>query len=256
MTTIRQVITGSLRLINVIQQNEVATADDMDISLRAMEGLIDSWSTEKLNVYLLKQWYFPLVVNKKEYTLGAGGDWNVPRPMNIERGTISYGGALTYDAITGLYNIVNSQNTIDIPMEGLTDSQYAAIPVKDQPSTYPVKYYDNGNYPLRTISVWPVPTTGQPITLWLWQPLTNYDTLDEDLRFPKGYERAIRFNLAVELAAEFGKTVAPDVERIAVESKATMKRLNSRNQIMRNDIAILGSTQSIYNWNLSTTVPN
>lgn len=256
MSTIRELITGSLRLINVIQANEVATADDMDISLAALDAMIDSWSTDKLSIYLLKPWYFPTVANQKNYTLGSGGDWDVPRPMNIERISVSYNGSLTYDAITGLYTLVPSQNTIDIMMESLTDAQYAAIPVKDQPATYAIKYYDNGNYPLRTVALWPVPTTTQPLTIWLWQPLGTYANLDESLNLPRGYERALRFNLAVELSAEFGKVPQDEVLRIASESYAQLKRINSRSVIMRGDLGLAVPGPSIYNYNMATTIPN
>lgn len=256
MSTTRELITGALRLINVIQQNEVATADDMNISLSALDAMIDSWSTDMLSIYVLKPYYFPTVAGQKNYTLGAGGDWNIPRPMAVQRMTVSYNGSLTFNPLTGLYSLAISQTTLDIPLESLTDAQYAAIPVKDQPATYALKYYDNGNYPLRTISLWPVPTTSQPMTVWTWQPLGTYATLDEQLNLPRGYERALRFNLAVELSAEFGKLPAPDVMRIADESYAALKRMNSRNQIMRGDIAISAPGPGVYNYNLATTIPN
>ena len=256
MATIRELITGSLRLINVIQANEVATADDMNISLAALDALVDSWSTDNLAIYLLKAYYFPLVVNQKAYTLGSGGNWNLPRPMNVERIVVSYNGSLTLDPLTGLYSLNQSQNTLDIPMESLTDAQYAAIPVKDQPATYPLKFYDDGNFPLRTISVWPVPTTGQPVTVWTRQPLSTFSSLDDPINFPRGYERALRFNLALELSAEFGKVPQEEVERIARDSYASLKRLNSRPQVMRNDIAIGAPGPTAYNYNLATTTPN
>lgn len=253
MATIRNLITGSLRLLNVVQANETPTADDMDISLKSMQGMLDSWSTEKLTMFLLKQYYFPLVAGQKEYTVGAGGDWDISRPMQIEKITVTLNGSLTLDG--GVYTLIDNPNNYDIPTEGLTDAQYASIPVKNQTAPYPLRWYDNGNYPLRTLSVWPVPSTSVPVTVWAWLPLVDPTTLDEELNFPKGYERAIRFNLAYELSAEFGKTVPDDVIRIAIDSKAMLKRLNSRNQIMRGDIAIAGGP-GIYNYNLSTTIPN
>ena len=256
MTTTRQLITGALRLINVIQQNETATADDMTVSMSALNAMIDSWSTDRLSIFLFKQYYFPLVSGQKNYTFGSGGDWDLERPMDIERITVSYNGSLTYNPLTGLYQLNGGQGVIDIPMEKLTDAQYAAIPVKDQPSTYPLKFYDNGNFPLRTVSMWPVPTTTQPVTVWTWQPLGTYATLDDALDLPRGYERAIRFNLAVELSAEFGKVPQDDVLRVANESYATLKRINSRNQIMIGDIAISATAPGPYNYNLATTIPN
>lgn len=256
MTTIRQLISGSLRLLNVIQQNEVATNDDMTISLKALDQMLDSWSADKLSVYLIKQYYFPLVVNKKEYTLGPGGDWDLTRPMQVEKMTVSYGGSLTFNNVTNLYQLVQQPNILDVPMELLTDGQYSAIPVKNQPATYPVKAYDNGNYPLRTISVWPVPTTVQPVTLWLWQPLTTYDSLDNELSFPRGYARALRFNLAMELSSEFGKTLTPDIVKIANDSYGYIKRLNNRTPVLISDVALTGGRPSVYNYGLGTTVPN
>ena len=256
MATIRQLITGSLRLINVVQANETPTAADIDISLESLRGLLGSWSADKLSIFVLKQYYFPTVAGQKDYTLGTGGDWNIQRPMAIERATLTYNGSITLNPLTGLYELATTNTTLDIPMEGLTDAQYAAIPVKNQQATYPVKYYDNGNYPLRTVSVWPVPTTNQPITLWLVQPLWSPDTLDQELNFPKGYERAIRFNLAIELAPEFGKTPQPEVAEIATASYGSLKRGNSRNQIMLGDNGITAPGPGIYNYNLATTIPN
>lgn len=255
MTTIRKLINGSLRLLNVIQANENATADDMDISLYALQALIDSWSTDKLSIFKIRQYYFPLVANQKEYTIGPGGDFDIPRPMNIEVATVTYGGSVTFNESTGLYELAQTPNIQDIPIEVLTMEQYAAVAVKNQPATYPTKVYDNGNFPLRTLSFWPVPTTAQPITLWVWQPLVDPETLDDEVNFPKGYERALRYNLAVELAAEFGKQVPDQVLEIAATSYGSLKRLNSRNQVMRSDIA-LTKGQTIYNWNLSVSIPN
>ena len=68
MTTVRQLITGSLRLINVVQANENPTAADMDISIEALNGMIDSWSTERLTMFLMRQYYFQLVANQRDYT--------------------------------------------------------------------------------------------------------------------------------------------------------------------------------------------
>lgn len=254
MATTRQLITGALRLINVVQANENPTADDMDISLQALQGLMDSWSTEKLAMFVLKQYYFPLTANQKDYTLGAGGDWDIARPMGIEKMSVSLYATLVWNV--DHWDMTNSPTTFDLPTESLTDAQYAAIPVKNQTAPYPLKFYDNGNYPLRTVSVWPVPSTNPAVTLWLWQPLATLATLDDVVNFPKGYERALRFALAVELAPEFGKEVSQDVVATMVTSKAALKRINSRNQIMRGDIAIGAPGPGVYNYTLNTTIPN
>ena len=231
MSTIRELITGGLRLINVVQANETPTAEDMDVSLKAFNAMLDSWSTERLSIFSMNPYYFAFVPGQKTYTLGPGGDWDITRPMEIISGYVRY----------------NSS-------EDLAPAQNIDIPVKNTASTFPLKFYDNGNYPLRTVTVWPIPLRSNICQLWLWQPLVEADTLDDVLLFPKGYERALRFALAIELSAEFGKEPDDSVRRIARTSKATIKRLNITPQYMRNDIAIASKQPGYFNYVIGDTV--
>lgn len=239
MPTIRELITGSMRLINVVQANEVPTAADIDVGFEALNAMLDSWSTERLSIFSMQPYSFTINPNQSFYTLGPGGDWNITRPMELLMLYVRYtaGGLVT-----------------DIPMEKLTDAQYASIGVKQTVSELPLKYYDNGNYPQRGISLWPVPLRTRAMQAWLWQPLVDPTSLDQQLEFPKGYERALRFALAVELAPEFGKTIPDDVMRIARTSKGIIKRLNSTPQIMRGDMAIASDRTSLFNYILGDTV--
>jgi hypothetical protein len=52
------------------------------------------------------------------------------------------------------------------------------------------------------------------------------------LAFPPGYLRAFTYNLAMELAPEFGVEPTPQVQRIAMASKRDIKRINSPKDIM------------------------
>lgn len=243
MSTIRELITGALRLINVIQANETASADDMDISFAAFNAMLDNWSTERLTIFSINFYDFAYTPGQYQYTLGPGGDWNITRPMELMNMYVTYTSANT------------GMNPVDIPMEKLTWDQYSAITVKQTQSNFPLKFYDDGNNPLRTISVWPVPKTIQATRLWLWQPLVDPTSIDDNFLFPKGYERALRFALAVELAGEFGKVVPDTVKTIATRSKASIKRINSNPQIMRGDIAIASNRPSLFNYVTGDTIP-
>ena len=243
MSTIRELITGSLRLINVVQANEVPTADDMNVSFEAFNSMLDNWSTEKLTIFSFTYYDFVYIPGQYRYTLGPGGDWNVVRPMEVMNMYTRYLAANT------------GNNPIDLPMEQLTWDQYSALAVKTMQARFPIKWYDDGNSPLRTITVWPVPQTAEGVRLWLWQPLVDPTSIDEQFLFPKGYERALRFALAVELAPEFGKAVPDQVKRIASNSKATIRRINSVPQIMRGDIAIASNRPSLFNYVVGDTIP-
>jgi hypothetical protein len=143
---------------------------------------------------------------------------------------------------------------IDLPMEQLTAEQYGQIAVKHTTATFPLKFYDDEGYPSRTLTFWPIPKENYLAMLWLWQPLISVDDLDTDMVFPNGYERALRFALAQELAAEFGKEVPQGVRAIAALSKSNIKRLNSVPQIMRGSLEIASNRQKLFNYIIGDTI--
>jgi hypothetical protein len=156
--TLRDTINGSARDIGINQQNEVLTGENMTITLEALTQFVDYCSNNTLLVYKRTEYVFPLS-GAKSYTLGVGGDWNIPRPMKID----------------ALYTRLNpgSPQQLDIAIQPLTFAQYATISVKNTPSQFPFAYYDDNNYPLRTITMFPIPSGPASVVLWLREPLIN-----------------------------------------------------------------------------------
>lgn len=142
-------------------------------------------------------------------------NWVIPRPMKIEK---AYTIWQTNDLV----------QQVDIPISLLTMEQYASISVKQTTSTFAFSLYDDNAYPVRNLTLFPIPQQQVGIRFWLRQPLivAEYNQLDVPIDYPPGYERAYRFNLAVELAAEYGKPLTEEVKAIAVESKQALARLN------------------------------
>ena len=234
MTTVRDMINGAGRLVNIIQQNESMSGDNLNVALYALNHMIDSWSNNRLLIYNINEYVFPLT-GASSYTLGPGGDWNIERPMKIQ------------EAYARLQP--SSPQQLDIAMQPLTIEQYAGIAVKNTPSTFPFAYYDDNAYPLRTVTLFPVPSGPADIVLWLREPLADLTNIDADVMYPPGYERAFRFNLAVEIAAEFGKTVSPDVTARAEAAILQLERLNSVPMYMRGDGGMSRSGRNRYfNW--------
>lgn len=239
-TTVRDLITGSLRLINVVASNEAPSEDDIAICQSALEGMIDSWSNDSLLIYTINPYVFSLVGGQSQYTLGPGGDFDVTRPMNIQQAYVNWN---------------MGQQKVDMPIQILNDAQFAAISVKQTPSSFPFAVYDNGNYPLRTLTFWPVPTTNTDITLWLWQPLIDTTDLDAPVSFPPGYERAFRFGLAVEIAPEFGKVVPDDVKSRASMAIDGLKKLNAVPQYSSGDGGLGTGRNRPFNWIVGNFLP-
>ena len=97
MTTVRELTTGALRLINVISTNEEPSADDINISREALNALISSKGNLLLNIHTITPYRFSLVPGQQNYILGpatddagnaTGADWITERPMRIEQANL------------------------------------------------------------------------------------------------------------------------------------------------------------------------
>lgn len=235
-TTVRKIITGAMRLLNTVAANQAPTDAEIQVGIKALNVMVDSWSNDRLMIYKIQPYYFTTVGGKQTYTLGPGGDWNITRPMRIQEAYVN----LTSNQGGGL-------QTTSLPITLANDNQWASIVTKYVQTQIPNIMYDNGNYPTRTIYLYPVPTGTIDIVLWLWQPLLDYANIDEQIVLPRGYVRAIRFNLACELAPEYGREASPIVKQTASDTKMALATINSVPQYSRMDPS-LGQTRPTFNW--------
>ena len=203
---------------------------------------------------------YPLSVAFTDTTPGAtNSNWNFGEGQGIgagvevthifdEPGTYtvtlinSTGSANTEIEVVAPYTITFGPNTLSIPLSQIDDADFASIALRGLNSTYPTVWYDNGNYPLRVISLWPIPAQSWAIELWCWEPISQSSDLDAELNLPPGYERYLRFKLAVEIAAEFGKEVPPMVLKNLQEAEATIKRMNTQTPLAHPSMLAVGSS--------------
>lgn len=231
--TAQDLIKSSLRLIGALASGESMSANEATDSLNTLNDLIDSWSTQNLLIPNKVREVFPLVVSQQAYQMGVGApDFNTARPMRIEN---------------ALIQLTANSPVLEIPMKILTKDQFAGIILKGILSTYPLYMYAEGTFPLETINVWPIPNQGNNLVFYSWKPLANLSTFTTDVSLPPGYQRALRYALAIELAPEYGKQVPEVVAAIADESKANIKRMNWRPGYLRVDEA-LNAKPAVWNW--------
>ncbi len=176
--------------------------------------MLDSWLAERLMAFSITINEFPLVANQQVYTYGPSGNFNAPRPVKIER--------------TSIVSLQNPSQPLELPIPYFTDWEWQNTPVKvGFTSTLPQGVYDDGNYPLRNLSIWPIPNTVSNIRLYVWQQLSQFADLVTDYEFPPAYAKAITYNLAVDLAPEYGfPNISPVVAQQALESKGIVKSIN------------------------------
>lgn len=85
MATGRSIIEQALSKLNATAANAVATADDLAVSLPVLNALIDSKSTEFLNIHRVTPVRFEFIAGQYNYELGPTGDWVTERPMRLEK---------------------------------------------------------------------------------------------------------------------------------------------------------------------------
>jgi hypothetical protein len=226
-TTAGDQINGALRLIGQLAEGEEPSAATATDALAALNQMIDSWNTERLSVFSTQDQVFSWLPGFATRTLGPTGDFVGNRPILVDDSTYFK------DASSGIsfgIKLVNQQ-------------QYNGIAVKTVTSTYPQVMFVNMTYPDITMTVYPVPTKVLEWHIVSVEELTTAALLSTPLAFPPGYLRAFKYNLACEIAPEFGVEPSPQVSRIAMYSKRNLKRINNPDDIMSLPYSIVATRQ-------------
>ena len=218
-------ITSSMRLIGVIAPGENPTIAEANDALMVLAQMIDSWNADRASIFTTSSQDFPLTLSKQAYTLGPGGDFDTQRPARI-------------DAMSSIL-LYNPSNPVEIPIPMWTVTEWQQqLPVKNVNSSFPLGCYDDGGFPLRTLNFWPIPSYQQnSVRIYAWQAIGAPTSLQSIVSYPQGYARALRFNLAVDMAPEFGAAVPPTVAETAVSSLATVKTMNAPKLKLQSDLA-------------------
>ena len=134
--------------------------------------------------------------------------------------------------ITGLPDGISTLDTLGLESPCTyydTVERWQQTPLKDTSGT-PTEVYVEAGWPYTTLRCWPVPDDST-VDLVLYLSLAEeswFATLTADADLPRGYADAIRYNLAVRLAPEFGRPLDPTVLLLAEQSLADVKRGNAR----------------------------
>jgi len=195
-------IRATLRLIGAISSSETPAADESSDALEALNLMLGSWGASRfLSASTGK--VTKAMTGAASYTIGSGGDIDTTRPTALYVVTYTYGG-------------------IDYNVKVIDYADYQKIGLKTVSGTIPDFVALKPDNPLSTIYLYPIPTTGT-LTLDNIRPATDL-TLVDDLPYPPEWIRAIKYNLAIEIAPEYGLTVAPELAMLAEQSKAIVMR--------------------------------
>ena len=227
ITTAGDQINGALRLLGVLAEGETPTAAMSQDALTALNQMIDSWNTERLSVFSTQDQVFSWPPYELSRTLGPSGDFVGNRPVHFDDSTYFK------DPASG----------ISYGIKFINQQQYDGIAVKTVTSTYPQVIWVNMAYPNVEMYVYPKPTKVLEWHFVSVEELSKPAYLATNLTFPPGYLRAFKYNLACEIAPEFGVEPSSQVQRIAMTSKRDLKRVNNPDDIMSLPYSIVGTRQ-------------
>jgi hypothetical protein len=220
-------INGALRLLGVLAEGETPTAAMSNDGLNALNQMIDSWNTEKLMIFNTQDQVFNWPADEIRRTLGPSGDFVGNRPVLLDDSTY--------------YRDPSTNVSFGIKM--INQQQYNGIAVKTVTSTYPQVMWINMEYPDISMTIYPKPTRTLEWHFVSADELTQPALLATNLYFPPGYLRAFRYNLACEIAPEYGIEPPPTVGRIAMTSKRNLKRINNPDDIMSLPYSLVATRQ-------------
>ena len=226
-TTAGDQINSALRLIGQLAEAETPSAAASQDALAALNQMIDSWNTERLAVFSTQDQVFDWPPNVLSRTLGPSGDFVGNRPILLDDATY----------------FIDTASGISYGIKIINQQQYDGIAVKTVTSTYPQVIWVNMSYPNIEMYVYPKPTKVLEWHFISVEEITQPALLSTTLAFPPGYLRAFKYNLACEIAAEFGVEPPPQVQRIAMTSKRNLKRINNPDDVMSIPYAIVGTRQ-------------
>jgi len=229
-TTALDIITGAAKLLGVLNKGENLDANDAADGLVSLNDLIASWANDSLLVYTRTEETFSLVGGTASYSIGAGQTWDTVKPVRI------------------LEAQIRDSANLDYAMDIINDEEYQNINFKGNSTSLPDSLNYNNGHPYGTVNIYPTPSSSYSIRLLTEKPLTAFALTSTTVDLPAGWNRALRFNLAVDMAPEFLKAgeIDPLVVMGAKESKGAIKSAVLKSRPLLSTDVMYGKRGSIY----------
>ena len=235
-TTAQSIINDAFGLLGIYQPGDTPTDADAQRGLTTLNDMLDMWSNESLACYAITEQSTVLVPGKQSYTIGPGGDINLPRPLRLITGP---GAAYVQDSNGNNYGV-----TV------VNRSQWNLIGNRSNivTSNFPDTLFYDPQFPLGVLNFNPWPSAPYTAFWDSYLQLTEFANLASQMILPPGYAMMIKTNLACWLKPYYQDAILPqDIAAQAQSSKASVKRNNMRPIVSQFDGAIVSRAGLSYN---------
>jgi hypothetical protein len=173
-------------------------------ALQALNFLVTSWAAIGMQAWCHKNTSHILTAATNSYTIGPGANIDVARPTSIVQAWLRSTDTLPVDTPVRIisrqeYNLMTVKTTAGPPNALFYDPQY------DLPGS------NDGANAYGKIFVWPTPSatevTNYDLHLVYVRPIQDFSATTDVLDFPPEWGNAIKWNLAYQIAFEYGVPV-------------------------------------------------
>ncbi|MDE2097571.1 MAG: hypothetical protein KGL39_10020 [Patescibacteria group bacterium] len=210
------IISASLRLLEVIGVGETPEIEDFTNSAQALNIMVKAWQIDGYKLWAVKDLSLPLVSGNATYQIGPSAT-----------GT----GALVTDRPLRLQDscYIRDSNGHDTSVMIVSRQEYNILGAKSSPATPTQIFYDpqltNG-----VLTVFPAPVDStHTLHLIVQKPLADFNLSTDNPDFPQEWYQALKWGLAAELGLEYG---VPERKIARIEQKAAIfkEQLNNWSQ--------------------------
>jgi hypothetical protein len=211
MVTAITIVKTAMQELGALGLNEAPSDDEAQSGFEALNDLISQNNSESTVIYSVANSTYPFISGQASYTFGAGGVTSSNR----------------FDVLFKAF--IKDSNGVEYPLEVINYDKYSDISIKSLDSTFPFAVYDDGGYPVRTLTMYPVPSdSSYSLVLWYGKVIPALTGLTDILDAPSEYDRYYKTNLAIELAARLGREPSSSLVARANDSKLIVERSNYR----------------------------
>ena len=222
MTATAQVlIKGALRNIGAIATGETPTSDELADGLEALQMMLDHWSSKNIMI--------PYITNEaitttgaESYTWGTGGTIATARP----------------ESIIGAY--VSDDRVLKV----VDQAKYRQLRISGSGGETEWVWY-SPEFPLGKLYIWP--TGSETIYIDSLKALSEPALITTSVEFPSGYDEAIKYNLAVRMAPEYGKAVSNEIMSLAASGLQSLENRAFSAQMATVDLDVIRIAHGRYN---------
>lgn len=215
--TAGDIIKFALKAAGILGVGQSALAEDTADTLAALNGMIGQWNRKRWLIWHLLD-LSVTIDGRDKYSIGPGGDYDVPRPDRLE-------GAY-FRQYTG-----STPNHVDYWLQILQSMEdYGKIPLKSL-TTFPQAVFYDSAVPIGYVHPYPIPNLNgiYELHVLIKDTLNQFATVDTPILLPPEYYEAIWTNLGIRLGAFYpGAVITPQLEGLAKASLATIRGANAQ----------------------------